>query len=86
MLQFNPPHPGSVLKELILAPENITITQIAALLDVSRKHLSHVVSGKAPISVALAISLERNFAPKAETWLNMQNAYDLWQARHKTTH
>ena len=46
MRMFNPPHPGEILAELWLAPLNLTITQTAKNLNVTRKTVSALVNGK----------------------------------------
>ena len=81
---FNPPHPGSILKEDVLPELGIGITKAAAQLGVSRVALSRVVNGKAAISAEMAIRLEAWMnGPTAESWVRMQAEYDLWQARQK---
>lgn len=83
---YNPPHPGSLLKEDILPELDISITEAATQLGVSRVALSRVINGKAAISAEMALRLEAWIGgPTAETWIRMQAEYDLWQARQKTT-
>lgn len=83
MQMYNPPHPGEILKELCLEPLGLTITQAAEALDVSRKTLSAILNGRAGISPEMAIRLSLAFDTSAESWLNQQAQYDLWQARQK---
>lgn len=84
MAMFNPPHPGSILKEDVLPELGLGVTEAAAQLGVSRVALSRVVNGKAAISADMAIRLEAwTTGPTAETWVKMQAEYDLWQARQK---
>lgn len=80
MLMHNPPHPGKVLKELCLEPLNLTVTEAAKGLGVSRKTLSSIINGKAGISPEMAIRLSIAFNTSSESWLNQQLQYDLWQA------
>ncbi|RIZ69256.1 MAG: addiction module antidote protein, HigA family [Methylococcales bacterium] len=58
MSMYNPPHPGSILKEDILPELDISITEAASQLGVSRVALSRVINGKAAISAEMAIRLE----------------------------
>lgn len=81
MQMHNPPHPGEVLKELCLEPLNLTVTETAAALGVSRKTLSAILNGRAGISPEMAIRLGKAFDTSAESWLNQQMQYDLWQAK-----
>jgi addiction module HigA family antidote len=80
MKMHNPPHPGEVLKELCLAPLNLTVTEAARALGVSRKTLSGIVNGRAGISPEMAVRLSIAFNTSAESWLNQQLQYDLWHA------
>jgi addiction module HigA family antidote len=84
MAMYNPPHPGTILKEDVLPELGVSVAEAARQLDVSRVTLSRVINGKAGISAEMAIRLETWLkAPTAESWLAMQVAYDLWQARQK---
>ena len=76
----DPPHPGEVLKELCLEPLGLTVTDAAKALGVSRKTLSMVINGRAGISPEMAIRLSIAFDTSAESWLNQQTQFDLWQA------
>jgi addiction module HigA family antidote len=84
MTMFNPPHPGSILKEDLLPELGIGVTEAAILLGVSRVALSRVINGRAAISADMALRLEAWMkGPSAETWVRMQAEYNLWQARQK---
>ena len=76
----NPPHPGRIVKRS-LESLGITIGAAADQLGVSRKHLSDVLNGKAGISPAMAIRLEKGLGSTASQWLRMQVAYDLAQEK-----
>lgn len=82
MKMHNPPHPGEVLKELCIEPLNLTVTEAAEALGVSRKTLSAILNGRAGISPEMAIRLGKAFDTSAESWLNQQMQYDLWQAEN----
>ena len=78
---YDPPHPGLLLKDYL---EDITVTEAAKRLGVTRAALSRIVNCKAGISPEMALRLEDAFgATKAQTWLGMQLEYDLWQAEKK---
>ncbi|WP_083385584.1 HigA family addiction module antitoxin [Methylomonas sp. LWB] len=82
MTTFNPPHPGSILKEDVLPELGIGVTEAAAQLGVSRKTLSSILNGKASISADMAIRLEAWMnGPTAEAWLRLQAKYDIWFKR-----
>lgn len=84
MNMHNPPHPGEVLRELCLEPLELTITEAAAALGVSRKTLSAILNGRAGISPEMAIRLSIAFNTTPESWLNQQIQYDLWVARQES--
>jgi addiction module HigA family antidote len=80
----NPPHPGEILSDTVLREDGgITVTEFAKRLGVSRVALSRVVNGRAAVSAELAIRLAAALGGSAESWLNMQVAYDLWRAQKK---
>ena len=81
MSMSNPPHPGGIVRRQCLEPLGLSIEKAAKGLGVSEDSLSSVVNEEAPISVDMAIRLSKSFGASAETWLGMQMAYDLWQAR-----
>ncbi len=83
MLMHNPPHPGEVLKILCLEPLELSVTEAAKALGVSRKTLSAILNGRAGISPEMAIRLSIAFDTTAESWLNQQVQYDLWQAERR---
>jgi addiction module HigA family antidote len=80
MKMHNPPHPGEVLRHLCLEPLNLTVTDAARSLGVSRKALSSILNGRAGISPEMAVRLSMAFNTSAESWLNQQAQYDLWHA------
>ncbi|MBN1378211.1 MAG: HigA family addiction module antidote protein [Gammaproteobacteria bacterium] len=86
MSMHNPAHPGEILKELVIEPLGLTITDVSEHLDVSRKTLSKVLNCRGSITPEMALRLELMFKePSADHWLRLQNAYDLWWARKQKT-
>ena len=81
MNMHNPPHPGEVLKKLYMESLNLTVTEVAHGLGVSRKTLSELVNGRSGISPEMAIRLAKAFTTTPESWLNLQQQYDIWIAR-----
>lgn len=79
----NPPHPGEVLQDTVLAKGRISVTEFARRLRVSRVALSRVANRRAAVSVDMALRLAAALGGSAESWLQMQSAYDLWQASKK---
>jgi len=74
------PHPGELLREDVLVPLGLTVTQTADRLRMSRVALSRVLNGRAGISPDLAIRLEHAGVSTARFWTTLQANYDLAQA------
>ena len=80
----NPPHPGEILADTVLRKDGgLSVSEFARALEVSRVALSRVVNGRAAVSAELAIRLAAALGGSAESWLNMQVAYDLWHAEKR---
>ena len=81
MKMHNPIHPGKILKEMYLSPLDLTVTEAAKALGVTRKALSELVNARAGISTTMALRLSKAFDTTPELWLNMQQNYDLWKVQ-----
>jgi addiction module HigA family antidote len=84
MGMFNPPHPGLKLRDA-LETLDLSITEAARQLGITRAALSRVMNGRAAVSPTMALRLEAwlgvERGGRADVWLAEQAAYDLWQAR-----
>lgn len=78
MRMHNPPHPGEIIRSLCLEPLGVSITEAAEALGVSRKTLSAIVNGRAPVTPEMAVRLSIAFDTSAESWTTQQAKYDLW--------
>jgi addiction module HigA family antidote len=76
-----PPHPGDFIRTEIIAPSGLSVTAAAAALQVSRPALSSLLNGKADLSGAMALRIEKAFGVKMDTLMRMQSAYDIAQTR-----
>jgi addiction module HigA family antidote len=83
MAMQNPPHPGGIVRRQCLEPLGLSVTKAADGLGVTRQALSDLVNENAGVSVEMAIRLSKAFGSTPETWLGMQMAYELWQARDR---
>ena len=79
----NPPHPGSSVRHDCIEALGLTTTAAAKILGVTRQTLNNLVNGKSGNSAEMAIRLDKAFGGGAETWLRVQMAYDLAQARKR---
>ncbi len=69
-----------IARRLAFAELELTVTQAAAALGVSRKTLSSILNGRSGISSEMAVRLSLAFGTTAESWMNQQVQYDLWHA------
>ena len=79
MRMHNPPHPGEIIRELCVEPLDLTVTEAAEALGVTRKTLSTLLNGRAGISPEMAIRLSTVFGRTPEGWLRLQVQFDLWK-------
>ena len=77
-IMHNPPHPGEVLREWLA---DITVTEAAERLGVTRVALSRVLNGAAGISAEMDVRLSKALGTSLGTWYGMQASFDLWHAR-----
>ncbi|MFU8877590.1 MAG: HigA family addiction module antitoxin [Wenzhouxiangellaceae bacterium] len=81
MTMHNPPHPGEFIREVYLEPHGVTGRQLASKLAVSPSTLNRVLQGRSGISPEMALRLSRALGRSPESWLAMQDNYELWHAR-----
>ena len=81
MKMYNPPHPGEFITGIYLEPHGISGRELAQKLDVAPSTLSRVLNGTSRVTPEMALRLSKAVGRTAESWLEMQNTYDLWQAR-----
>ena len=81
-MKRRPTHPGKIIKKDYLEPLSITIKDMAAILNVSRKTLSKIVNERGSITPDMALRLSRAFDTSADLWMNLQKNYDLWLAEN----
>jgi addiction module HigA family antidote len=81
MVMHNPPHPGEFIRSVYLEPFELSARALAKNLAVSPSTLNRVITGKSGISPEMALRLSKALGRSAESWLAMQDLYDLWQAK-----
>jgi addiction module HigA family antidote len=75
MLMHNPPHPGKVVKRMLIGA-NLSVTEAAKILGVERISLSKLINQKSGISPEMAVRLSLAFNTSSEMWVNMQEMYN----------
>ena len=81
MAMHNPPHPGEFIRETYIEPFEFSIRSLAENLGVAASTLARIVSERSAVSPEMALRLSKALGRSPESWLAMQDNYDLWQAR-----
>jgi len=82
MTMHNPPHPGEFIRQVYLEPFAISSRQLASNLGVSPSTLSRLLKGNSGVSPEMSLRLSKVLGRSPESWLAMQDMYDLWVARN----
>ena len=77
-----PTHPGAIIREDIMPELGINQTELAQQLGVSRLTVSELIHEKRAVSTDMALRLAHLLNTTPESWLNMQQAVDLWVLEH----
>ena len=80
---MKPPHPGSFIRDEVLAEFGLSVTRAAEILGVRRATLSDLVNGKATLSPEMALRVEKAFGVSMDTMLRMQAWYDSFTMRQR---
>lgn len=83
MTMHNPPHPGEFISDLYLEPNGISGRELAEKLDVAASTLSRILKGSSRVTPEMALRLSKAIGRSPESWLAMQDAHDLWEARQR---
>lgn len=83
MRMHNPPHPGEFILEVYLRPYNLSVRLVADKLKVSPSTFSRLIKGQSNVSSDMALRLSKTLGRTPESWLIMQNNYNLWHAHQK---
>jgi len=82
--QHNPPHIGGMIFRTYIEPfDDVSANQIADALGVARSTFNRLLNGISDLSPEMAVRLSAVLGGSAESWLRIQENYDLWKAREK---
>ncbi|WP_235039522.1 HigA family addiction module antitoxin [Vreelandella profundi] len=81
MIMHNPPHPGEFIRDIYLEPFGISSRRLASSLGVSPSTLSRLLKKDSGVSPEMSLRLSKVVGRSPESWLAMQDMYDLWVAR-----
>lgn len=81
MVMKTPCHPGEIIREDVLAPLDLNVTEAARALGVTRQALSNMLNGRTALTAEMALRVEKAFGPKMEHLMRIQLNYDLAEIR-----
>ena len=79
----NPAHPGGFVKSEIIEPLDLSVTDAARALGVTRPALSALLNERAHLSPEMALRIEKAFGVSMDTLMRMQNSFDIAQTRQR---
>lgn len=81
MTMHNPPHPGEFIADVYMQPFGYSCRFVAKQLDVSASTLNRILKGQSAITPEMALRLSKALGRTPESWLALQDNYNLWQAK-----
>lgn len=81
MSQYNPPHPGEFIRDTYIKPFGISVRKVAEELKVAPSTFNRLVNGESNITPEMALRLSKVLGRTPESWLRMQDNFDLWHAK-----
>ncbi len=79
----NPSHPGGFIRTEIINELQLSVTEAAQALGVTRAALSALLNQRASLSPEMALRVEKAFGVSMDTLMKMQNSHDIAQARSR---
>lgn len=83
MNMYDPLHPGEFIQEVYLNELHVSARTVAAKLKVSPSTFTRLLNGTSSVTPEMALRLSKTLGRTPESWLAMQNNYDLWQLRQR---
>lgn len=80
---YDPPHPGEFIREVYLQESGVSSRAVAAKLKIAPSTFTRLLNGNSRLTPEMALRLSKTLGRSPESWLKMQNNYDLWQARKR---
>ncbi len=80
---YEPLHPGSIIKDILIDNTDLTISEAAKRLGVTRTTLSRLLNQRAGVSPEMALRLSKLLNTSVDMWVNLQSQYDIWVVVHQ---
>jgi len=81
--QWPPTHPGEILREDVLPALNLSVSEAARQLRITRQTLHKILAGTMSVTPEMAVRLGKFCGNGPNLWINMQVAHDLWKAKQR---
>ena len=81
MSMCKPPHPGEFISATYMEPFGLSCRFLASKLNVAASTLNRILKKQSSLSPEMALRLSKALGRSPESWLAMQDSYDLWLAR-----
>lgn len=79
-----PLHPGVIIKDVLIDNTDLTISEAAERLGITRTTLSRLLNQHAGVSPEMALRLSKLLNTSIEMWVNLQSQYDIWNVAHQS--
>lgn len=83
MTRLEPVHPGEVLKHEFMQPFALSSNALARAIRVTPARINEIVRGRRGITAETALRLARYFGTDAQSWMNLQDRYELAVAKRR---
>lgn len=81
-----PTHPGEILLQEFLEPMELSQVDLAQRMGVPVQRVNTLINAKRDVTAETAILLSRVLKTTPEFWMNLQDAYDLYEAQEHLAH
>ena len=72
-----PVHPGAILREDFMLPFGLSSNALAVAVGVTAARINEIVRERRGITADTALRLARYFGTDAQSWLNLQQRYEI---------
>jgi addiction module HigA family antidote len=79
--QRKPTHPGEILFHEFLEPMGMSQVELAKRMGVPIQRVNTLINEKRDVTAETAILLGRALRTSPEYWMNLQGAFDLYEAK-----
>lgn len=80
-MKIDEAHPGGLLRDWVLPALDLSVSQAARDLQITRQSLHRILAGQAAITPDMAVRLERLCGVPSQFWLSRQQLHELGRVR-----